>query len=114
MGSRRQRFHGRPAGRAPEIPQLFRSIAVGITGSAQRPAGCREDIIALAVGAETAARDSRRGRQLLRSREDLGVDFREEGFVEALDHFGDFVLFDHEGEIDFRGTLGDHADLFVG
>src|SRR5580698_7890650 len=46
--------------------------------------------------------------------EDFGVEVAEEGFVQALDYFGDFVFFDDEGEIDFGCTLGDHADFFVG
>src|SRR5580698_7071054 len=46
--------------------------------------------------------------------EDFGVEVAEEGFVQALDYFGDFVFFDDEGEVDFGCALGDHADFFVG
>jgi hypothetical protein len=35
------------------------------------------------------------------SGEGFGVQFRKEGFVQALDYLGDFVFFDHEGEVDF-------------
>ena len=33
-------------------------------------------------------------------REDLVIQFGEEGLMQALDDFGDFVFFDDEGEID--------------
>ena len=48
------------------------------------------------------------------SREHFLIQFREERFVQALDHIGHFVFFDHEREINFRGALRDHANLFVG
>src|ERR1019366_169851 len=47
-------------------------------------------------------------------REYFWVQFREKCFVQALDYVGDFVFFDHERQVDFRGALGDHANLFVG
>ena len=34
--------------------------------------------------------------------------------MKALDYFGDFVFFDHEGQVNFRRALGDHADFFIG
>src|SRR5271157_2869719 len=46
-------------------------------------------------------------------REYLRVQVREKCFVQAPDHFGHFVLFDHERQINFGRALRDHADFLV-
>ena len=47
------------------------------------------------------------------SREDFGVGFGEEGVMEFANYFGGIVFFDYEGQVNFGGALGDHADFFV-
>src|SRR6266404_5349458 len=48
------------------------------------------------------------------SREDLLVEVGEESFVQALDDCGNLVFINHKRQVDFRSSLGDHADLDIG
>src|ERR1700726_2315352 len=44
----------------------------------------------------------------------FGIQLGEESLVQALDNLGDFVFFNHEGQINFGCALRNHTNLLVG